>query len=51
MTINFSDVSSRALEKSEFFENVVTVNETWTFHYDKEKKNSLQFKGQIHDKE
>jgi hypothetical protein len=41
---NFSDVSSRAMEKSELFENIVTINETWAFHYDKETKNRLQFK-------
>jgi hypothetical protein len=40
----FSDVSSTALEKSERFENIVTVNETWAFHYDKETKDRLQFK-------
>jgi len=29
--------------KSELFENVVTVNETWAFNYDKERKDRLQF--------
>jgi hypothetical protein len=41
---NFSDVSSRALEKSELLENIVTINETWALHYDKETKDRLQFK-------
>jgi hypothetical protein len=44
MTIHFSDVSSRALEKSESFEKIVTINETCPFHYDKETKDRLQFK-------
>jgi hypothetical protein len=40
---DFSDVSSTALEKSELFENIVTINETWAFHFDKETKDRLQF--------
>jgi hypothetical protein len=41
---NFSDVLSRALEKIRVFENIVTINETWAFHFEKESTDRLQFK-------
>jgi hypothetical protein len=46
----FSDVISKALETSEFPENIIISKENWAFQYDKETKGKISsVNGQIQD--